>query len=230
MQQPLPFQIDSKASFQNFYSANDYTKELIRHLQANIQTIPSCTVLIGNKGCGKSHLLKSSCLYTPYTWSYIPCKELSKLHPDILCNPDNHLLCLDDIEFLVGNSMWEKALFQYLTTSPNRSILLSAQQSLLKSQTLIPDLHSRISAMETFDMPDLDEYGQIQALKKRAISRGITLTDTLISWIFKNQPRDNHSLFKILYQLDHHCLQHQKKPSIHTLMALEKTNPSHRHD
>ena len=212
MQKTLPIHLDYQASLQNYYVANDYAKALI-------QTCLTYTkqnkhqLLVGPSGSGKSHLLKAICLQHNTKWCYIPCKSLFRYPTDVLHDLDNHLVCLDDIDHLLGNKAWEQTLFQVMVTLTNCTLLMSTAHYPL-TNTKLPDLASRIQAIHSLQLPTLDDTSQQKALKWRAQVRGIHINEKMISYLQQHAPRNNHALFSILDAIDRHCLQQQKKPTL----------------
>lgn len=211
MQQTLPIHLDYQASLQNYYTANDYAKALITtcidHTQQHKHQL-----LVGETGSGKSHLLKAICLQHTSKWCYIPCKNLVRYPIEVLHDLDNHLICLDDVEHLLGNKVWEQALFHVMVALSNCTLLMSSAQHPL-DHIKLPDLASRLQALHALHLPTLDERSQKAALQQRAQMRGMRINEKMIAYLQQHAPRNNHAIFSILDAIDKHCLQKQKKPT-----------------
>lgn len=218
-QQCLPLHLEDQPSFSNFYCSSPYTSALISHLKNhNQQGQP--LIIYGDSGCGKSHLLKAACLRSQRLWIYLPGKTLHRFNPDLLHNLQQHLLCIDDIQHLLGNPTWEHSLFHALTNHTKNHVLFSYSNSNTLEKCQLQDLRSRLQAMLHLQLQPLNESEQIQALAHRAQHKGLSLSTQCAVWMLQHTPRNNHSLFKLLTQLDQHCLKTKRKPTISILKDL----------
>jgi hypothetical protein len=87
----------------------------------------------------------------------------------------------------------------------------------------LPDLRSRLLAADVHQLTELDEAGQCEALRLRAASRGLELSEEAALYLVHRLPRDMHSLFAVLDQLDEASLAAQRKLTVPFLRtALEK--------
>lgn len=226
-QTTLPIHLDNQPSLNNYYPANIYLKQLLNSLHSGLNQPGQYYLLTGNLGSGKTHLLKAHYLHTQRKRCYIPCKQLAKYQPDLLENLDNHLICLDDIEHLLGNTRWEQALFRIFIQARS-TLLMSSSHCEPATKVLLPDLKSRLSACLHLKIADLSDDEQKQALAYRAQSRGMLLNDKLLQWLQHHAPRNNHTLFDILGKLDQYCLRNQCKPNIGIIQKLIPELNTHR--
>lgn len=228
-QTTLAIHLDNQPSLNNYYPANTYTQQVIDKLNQELSQPCQYYLLTGNSGCGKTHLLKAYCMQAYHRRCYIPCKQLARYQPNLLEGLTDHLICLDDIEYLLGNSSWEKALFR-LFIQTKCTLLMSATTSEPAKKVLLPDLKSRLSACLHIKISPLNEQEQRQALAYRAQSRGMILSEKLLQWLQHNAPRSNHALFGLLNHLDQYCLMNQCKPSLSILQKLMGTLSKHHPD
>jgi len=74
-----------------------------------------------------------------------------------------------------------------------------------------------------YHIHELDEQGRAQALQLRAAQRGLQLPQETLDYLMKRLPRDLHTLFRILDELDEASLAAQRRLTIPFIRAaLEK--------
>lgn len=211
---PLPITLEPHATFNSYYCADAYSASLIKHLE-NIHT-QQPIILSGPSGVGKTHLLQAAC-QQQQQWLYLDATQRETAEPTLLENLDNQLVCIDNVDHLLRNNAWEKALFKLILNHQNR-LLFSSSASLLNAKRA--DLSSRFQEMLTLKLPVLDEKEQCQALLHRAQTKGLKLNTTLIHWMQKNLERDNHFLFRLIEKLEKETLSIHKKPSLALIKSL----------
>ena len=120
---------------------------------------------------------------------------------------------------------WNAAIFRLhtlLQDGAGRLVVASSAPPASLTFTL-PDLRSRLLAADVHQLAELDEAGQCEALRLRAAGRGLELSDEAALYLVHRLPRDMHSLFAVLDQLDEASLAAQRKLTIPFLRnALEK--------
>ena len=94
---------------------------------------------------------------------------------------------------------------------------------------VLPDLRSRLVAASVYQLVELDETGQCTALQRRAAASGLELTPEAALYLVHRLPRDMHSLFGVLDELDRASLVAQRRLTIPFLReALESRQGSTR--
>src|SRR3954471_9925386 len=77
---------------------------------------PTCVWLHGAGGLGKTHLLQALCARAgerAESAAYLPLEEARSMGPEVLNGlGELSLVCLDDVEAVLGKSDWEHALFR----------------------------------------------------------------------------------------------------------------------
>ena len=200
--------------FESFYAdAESGNKDTIDILKAFLRSNEQQqNYLWGKSKSGKTHLLQACCAIVAegaQPISYIPLKVLSSAGPDMI-NGLSHsrLIAVDDIDHVMGDIIWETALFNLINqTRENRQhLLLSSRENprLLKCE--LPDLQSRLVWGGSYQIHALTDDEKIKALQARAKQRGFELNDKVISYLFKRYPRDITSLTDILNKLDKESL------------------------
>ena len=116
-QLPLPIHQSDDETLENFYAENNLL--LLNSLQKNfLQLHQQFFYLWGNKGSGKSHLLKGVCqhyLAQQRPALYVPLNKAQYFSPAVLENLEQQaLVCLDDLQAVIGNAEWEVAIFDLI--------------------------------------------------------------------------------------------------------------------
>lgn len=219
-QLPLPIHQSDDETLENFYAENNLL--LLNSLQKNfLQLHQQFFYLWGNKGSGKSHLLKGICqhyLAQQRPALYVPLNKAQYFSPAVLENLEQQaLVCLDDLQAVIGNAEWEVAIFDLINRvrETGRTLLImSADQSPVNLPVQLPDLASRLTWGEVYQLAPLNDKQKIDVLQKAAYQRGIELPDETANFLFKRLERDMKTLFNALEKLDQASLQAQRKLTI----------------
>ena len=215
----LPFDIDQRKSFTNFYPGKTEHRLIKEKLAEYSQQDQLNHLLVAQIGDGKTHLLQA-CVHHSKKSILIPCKRLDQLDPEIFNQIDSHTLYLDDIDRMAYIPNWEKSLLRLLTINPNLPILASSCKPIQQADFQIPDLASRLQALCPLYLAPLSEQEQRHALQQRAKKRGIVLSNETIIWLQKILPRDNHTLFDLLTKIDQISLSTHTKPNLTLLRKV----------
>ncbi|ABR75212.1 Chromosomal replication initiator DnaA [Actinobacillus succinogenes 130Z] len=220
LQLSLPLhQLDGE-TFANFYGNNNLL--LLDSLRKNSTRLRQQFFYIwGEEGCGKSHLLKAAThqfFGENRTALYVPLAKSVYFSPAVLDNLEQQeLVCLDDLQCVIGNEEWEVAVFDLFNRIKEHGktlLIVSANQSPNSLPVQLPDLASRLSWGEIYQLHALDDQQKITALQQNARQRGIELPDETASFLIKRLDRNMHNLFAVLDQLDKASLQAQRKLTI----------------
>ena len=228
-QLPLPIHQSDDETLENFYAENNLL--LLNSLQKNfLQLHQQFFYLWGNKGSGKSHLLKGVCqhyLAQQRPALYVPLNKAQYFSPAVLENLEQQaLVCLDDLQAVIGNAEWEVAIFDLINRvrETGRTLLImSDDQSPANLPVQLPDLASRLTWGEVYQLAPLNDKQKIDVLQKAAYQRGIELPDETANFLFKRLERDMKTLFNALEKLDQASLQAQRKltiPFVKEILAL----------
>ena len=162
--------------------------------------------LWGSSGSGKTHLLQAVCaaagdLQPPETAAYFPLDRSLALPPAAMAGFERcRVLCVDDVEAVAGDVVWEKTLFRLFNEMGElQSRLIFASRSAPRQISWrLEDWRSRAAACVVYQVRELDERGRAEALKLRAAQRGLQLPEETVDYLLKRMPRDLRSLFEIL--------------------------------
>ncbi len=211
-QLPLSLHLRDDAIFDNFYVGRN--QQLLHHLQllvsdARIEPFIYC---YGDEGVGRSHLLQACChvlnLKGQSTF-YLPLSYYAELSPDILCNLENvSLVCIDDIDVVMGKKDWEEALFYFYNRARDAqiSLLVSASCPPKQLKSILPDLQTRLSSGLTLAVSGLSDQDKMKALQMRSSNRGLALSDDVAQYLMRHHSRNMRDLFFALEKLDHASL------------------------
>jgi DnaA family protein len=135
------------------------------------------------------------------------------------------LLCLDDLDRVVGALPWEQALFTlwHDIHEAQGRLLVAAAAPPARLPFALPDLASRLAAVPVFQLRALDEAEQQEALQLRARMRGVELPAEVSRWLQRHFPRDMHRLYALLDTLDEAALVAQRRltvPFIREVLGL----------
>lgn len=219
-QLPLPLHQIDDDTLDNFYVGNNLL--LLNSLHKNFAQLQQQFFYVwGGEGSGKSHLLKA-CANLFFLHQkpaiYVPLSKSQYFSPEVLDDLEyQSLICLDDLQAVVGHAEWELAifdLFNRVREVGKALLLISANQSPPALQVNLPDLASRLSWGEIYQLTPLDDHQKIEVLQRNAHSRGLELPVETANFLFKRLDRNLQSLFDILNRLDKASLQAQRKLTI----------------
>jgi DnaA family protein len=223
-QLPLRMRLRESARFASFVAGSN--EQACAALQGARPAAPLAVWLWGRAGTGKSHLLQAACAAAGARSEAAAYVDLA-LAPsaDMLEGCDTlALVCLDGLDTVAADPTWNAAIFRLYTLlqdGAGRLVVASTQPPASVAFTL-PDLRSRLLAADVYQLGELDEAGQCAALRLRAASRGLELSEDAALYLVHRLPRDMHSLFGVLDRLDEASLVAQRRLTIPFLRdALE---------
>lgn len=210
----LGIRLRDDATFDNYYA--DDNEQVVYNLQN--QQDPYI-FLFGEAGTGKTHLLQAACHAggkkgLPVV--YLPLAE-QDLVPAMLDGLENMaLIALDDIHQVVGDDVWELALFNLYNRVRERGgfMLVSSSIPLASLNIKLADLRSRFSWGPVFQLTALSDKGKQYALQQRAKNRGLELSDDAVKYLLKRSSRDMNSLFFLFEKLDKASMIEKRKLTI----------------
>jgi DnaA family protein len=181
--------------------------------------------LWGSHGSGKTHLLQAVCA-AAQTAAYLPLDRSSTLPPAALVGFEScRVLCLDDVDAVAGDLVWEQALFRLFNDAAElrTRLIFAAGAAPRQLPWSLDDWRSRAAACVVYQLRDLDDAGRIEALRLRAAQRGLQLPQETSEYLLRRMPRDLPSLFELLDHLDEASLIAQRRLTIPFIReALEK--------
>jgi len=176
--------------------------------------------LAGPVGAGKSHLLQSACAAAGETGgavAYLPLADDATRHPDLLGGLESlDAVLLDDVDEVMGQEEWERALFRLYNEMGERGgrLVLAAQSTPAAARIRLPDLASRLRASLVHVVVPLPEPGHAAALLRRAEMLGLELPPDTMAWLLRRAPRDYAALCRLLDRLDLAALAAQRRLTV----------------
>ena len=147
--------------------------------------------LQGQKVLEKTHLLQAAfhqCIRLANKSLYIPMREFEQLNPEVLDDLDKlDLICIDDIEFILGCQAWEIKLldlYERLQTTSTR-LLITSHETPKVLNFYLPDLASRFSMGVVHQLKILSEREIISAIQLHADIRGFNLPIESANYLLK---------------------------------------------
>ncbi len=233
MQQlPLGVRLRDRAVFDSFLPAgNAVTLAQLRQLAA--QPRPGLHWIAGAPGSGKTHLLQAMCAQVALSFAaaYLPLRELCANGAEALEGwQPLACLCVDDVDAVIGQSGWERALFALYRDAEEQgtALLLAAQLPPRQLEFALPDLGSRCAAGTLHVLQPLNEIQQREALQLRARLRGLELPEETAAYLQRYQRRDMQTLYSLLDTLDQAALSAQRRltvPFIREVLGRQPAPP-----
>jgi DnaA family protein len=204
-----------EATFANFFAGSN-----LLALQSVQSSLNPVVFLWGKKGVGRSHLLQAACISASEKGDavfYCALDDVKNHGVEILNGLEQmQLVCLDNVQAIVGDKAWEEALFHLFNRLRDSSahLMMAANTSPREMTIELPDLKSRLTSAVVFHLQELSEDEKINVLQMRARLRGLELTDEVSQFIVKRSARDMESLLELLDELDQQSLLAKRKITI----------------
>lgn len=181
--------------------------------------------LHGPSGSGKSHLLMAACHAAHGAGrvvQYLPLAALADPADALRAVAGTDLLALDDLDAIAGTHAAEHALFDVYNRAraEGGGLLIAAGMAPAQLPLVLPDLRSRLGACTQLVLKPLDDDQRRAVLKAQAATRGLTLDDSVLDWLFARYPRDLGALLDLLDRLDQASLAAQRRLTIPFLREL----------
>ncbi len=218
-QLPLGIRLHDHAVFDSYYPGPN---RAAAHAAAAIAAGGGEPLLYlwGAAGVGKSHLLQAAChagAAAGRAVAYLPMASGARLSPEGLEGLEGlALVCLDGLDRVAGDPLWEEALFDLINRvrEAGGRLLVAATVAPAKLGVRLADLRSRLAGGLVFQLRALDDEAKLAALQMRAARRGVRLSGEVGRYLMRRAPRDMGSLFALLERLDDASLRAQRRLTI----------------
>ena len=213
----FPWNKDNKSSFDSFY-ASKLNKHLLSLLQNN--AFKDDLLIFGTKDSGKTYLLQALCNYFSNQGKssfYLPMKQAKELSVDILESLESmELVCIDGIESIVGNKVWEIGLFNLINRSLNSEnrLIFTSSKNIDVMNFELKDLDSRLRKIQSHELYALADDEILSALKHIANLRSIELGSKEAQYLLTYANRNISDLVQILESLDQLSMEMKRKITI----------------
>ncbi len=232
-QLPLAVQLPDDETFSSYFGQTNQVivsqlKQLILPIKfpnavkhgAIIQPKIKSVYMFGQSGVGKSHLLHACCALASDENKSSVClsfSELKHLSVELLEGLEQiDIVCLDDIQLIQGNALWQQAVFDLFNRmiEQDHLLIISGDQSVQQLPLTLPDLKSRLSWGMIAQLKPLTDEEKMQALQGRAKQRGLVLQDDAVKFLFNRLSREMTNLIACLEKLDQASIREQRKITI----------------
>ncbi|TNF32903.1 MAG: DnaA regulatory inactivator Hda [Gammaproteobacteria bacterium] len=217
----LSLTLRDDATLANFYPGTDTNRLVLQSLQSTLLAQgPRVIFLHGASGCGCSHLLQAMCHAASAqqkTAMYLPLQEFVHESPDVLAGLEGlDLVCLDDVQSVLGKADWEEALFHFMNRlrDAGRFVLLASDQPPQQLLVQLPDLQSRLAQAAVFRLDVLPDDARQAWLQQRALARGLELDEDVARFVIARAPRSTPAVLAVLDRLDQEALAQQRKLTV----------------
>ena len=217
-QLPLPVRLRDEATLDNFLPL-PASRALIAALRAQAGGAGEPIIyLYGPGGVGKSHLLQACCHLAGAGALYLPLGELADCRPEeVLQGIETlELVCLDDVDRVLGRADWELALFNLFNRARQHgcSLLVAGNAAPRALAVDLADLRSRLGWGIVYQLPAAGDEEKIAILQFRAARRGLALGGDVCAYVVSRAARDMEALLALLDRLDEASLVEQRALSI----------------
>ena len=223
----VDFEFRASHSFADFYAGDN--QEIVEHLQNCVTQGKEPQIFIwGRAGLGKSHLLQACChcayqhrlsaFYFAFDSAVLP-------DPALLTDLEKFdLVCLDNIDAIAGDPVWERAFFNFFNRhrEAEHRLVLSAVCPPEQLPVQLPDLKTRLNWGLTLKLKPLSEADNIKSLMFRAKQKGFTITESAGRFLLTHYQRDLASLWALLEELDRASLAAKRKLTLPFLKSILK--------
>ena len=186
--------------------------------------------LWGGPGSGRSHLLRARAQAQGghYLDARTPARWLQALATDE--DRALTLVAVDDVNDL--NDAAQAALFALFNrwrasaSTPDAFALLTAGDRAPLTMPLREDLRTRLGWDLVFRIEQLSDEDRAQALRDRALQRGLKLPDDVLHWILIHHDRDMGRLTALIDALDQYSLARHRPVTLPLLKDLLAGSPA----
>lgn len=245
-QLPLNINLRDDATFENFYTSQNAV--LIEALKTEMQVYLWGGVGLGKThlliaACHQAYQQKQSASYLPLRKHSISSSlamdsgqslarmavgggrddEEEGFTPEILEGLEfQSLVCLDDVDEVMGIPEWEEALFHFYNRAfiKKTRLILSAKVPTQQLGNILPDLKSRFNAGLIFQIKSLSDEEKSHVIQERARYRGFDLSNHAASYLLTRYSRNMYKLLNLIDFLDSATLAAQRKLTIPLLRTV----------
>ncbi len=235
MQLPLAIEFPDTASFAGYEAgANTLLLDLLKKTAIGEGELQ--LYIWAERGLGKTHLLQSTCRFAAEKGRrtcYLPATVLREHGPQILNGlEDLDLIAIDDLEQIVLDLNWQKAMFSLINSCRNTSacLLLAAGKNIPELNLELADLYSRLGWGPVFEIKPLNDTRKKKVLQNRARQRSLELNDESVNYLLSRYPRDMHGLCDLLETLDKASLSAQRRLTVPFIKSVLEVKQAGRLD
>lgn len=203
----IPLQLEPRRPdrFEDFVvGPNAMALSAVRHL---LEESGGILFLSGPQGSGKSHLLNALCHAARHSGLAAFYIALKRLPEEAAAGLEGlqmlNLVCVDDLDRVAGNPVWEHALFRCFNEvrEAGGRLLVSSSKPLSALPIGLPDLASRLAWGVRQALLPPDDAGKLEILQQRARTLRIEVPLDVQQYLLRYGRRDIASLLTALERL-----------------------------
>jgi DnaA-homolog protein len=225
----LNLRLRDGSSLENFYLGdNAEVLDRLRGLLADPPNVsgPATLYLWGEPVSGKTHVLEAACRFVRARGAaafYLPLATPGILPAALEEMEHSSLICLDDIQQVAGDVVWEAALFACyeLARTTGARLVTAATAAPSYAGFKMPELATRFGGGLVYQLYALSDDDKLEAILLRARHRGFDMPVEVGRYILHRYPRDLVSLFALLDRIDVASLASQRRITIPFLRQIE---------
>ncbi|MCG8610472.1 MAG: DnaA regulatory inactivator Hda [Pseudomonadales bacterium] len=215
----LPLAIRDEDTFANFLAKGN---EMVLSMLNGMWEVDKGDVyfLFGANSSGKTHLLQAACHDASQRGMraiYFPARELIRLEVEILQGCETlDLVCVDDVEILLGDPEWELGLFTLYNRlkDSGKTLLISSACAVTQLNCQLADLKSRLQHGVGLRLLEPDEHQKAEIFQFRARLRGLEVSEEVMTFIMRRSQRSLGDLLHVLQKLDDVSLSAKRKLTV----------------
>jgi DnaA family protein len=217
VQLPLKLAFPEELRFEDYFS--DQRDEVQQSLVSLTGSSNTSIFLWGEEGTGKSHLCQAYFHYLNESEIPVAFIDLSEegMSPEVLEGLENfQVVILDTFKSVINDSKWHEAIFHLYNrlNAAGHHLVVASDQHPEQVDNLLADLRSRLLSGLVFHIKPMTDGQKMLALKARAASQGLVLSDEVLNYLMARLPRDTLELFTTLKKLDEASMQFKRRPTI----------------
>jgi DnaA family protein len=223
----LPMGVDDRLGFDNFIDSPN--KKLLAFLKMQLKQRSAGRVssyegvfIWGEPDSGKSHLLAALAQWVKQNDGKTVWLDAERGWMPRSGNGLNRVYLLDDVEGFTRDAAAERDFLTLIERikQQNSMLLITAGMPVKSLKVGLPDLSSRLQAMECFELLALSEKDKREVLRQRASQRGILLSDEVLNWLFTHTARELGALLDLLERIDVQSLSQKRKVTIPLIKSI----------
>jgi DnaA family protein len=215
----LGLELNYTKTLENFYPGSNL--ELVRAIEALLEgETENFIYIFGPEGLGKSHLLQAACHEAKrlcVSSIYFSLAEVCQ-HPEAALEnlEELSLVCLDDLDAIVGNRAWEEKLFHLFNAMRSRGshLVVAAKRPARELNFALEDLKSRLGWGLTFKIHSPTDKDIAGAFLARAQMHGLIVPSDVIEFLMNRLPRSIQGMMNIFDQLNKASMVEQRKLTV----------------
>jgi len=217
---PLKIGLRDDACFETFVTEQESQALALNGLQTALsQSNGNAFYLHGESGVGKTHLLQASCRFVTEQGQasvYLPFEDHSlPLIPDVLIGLEQMpLVCLDDMNGIVGQAKWEHSLANLITKSSvqGHTLILTGKEPISDWSIATTDLAKALMTVLPIEMHAIVEKEEvIMALQRHSQRLGFELPNDVGNYLIKQFSGDLQELLAVLKLLEQATLVEKRR-------------------